>query len=130
MNIVPKNIKIIYAVSVLIFALNGLYLLATYNNIPATVVVHSYNGIDSLGDKSYLPEIIYLNAVIIFVIGIAIFRYHKLMVVTAEITIKDRLESIYNRRLILAIVSIKVSILFSIILFKDSCKLCLCSATS
>ncbi|WP_116790477.1 hypothetical protein [Flavobacterium psychrotrophum] len=118
MNIVPKNIKILYAVSVLILAFNGLYLLSTYNNIPATVVVHSYNGIDTLGDKSYLHGIIYLNAVIVFVIGIAIFRYHKLMVVTAEIGIKDRLESIYNRRLILAIVSIKVSILFSIILFK------------
>ena len=119
MNTIPNNIKILFAIAALIFLINCAVLLYTYNSIPESIIVHSYNGgTDGYGDKSYLWVTVALNAVLLLLIAIAINYCEKWMRPTPEMTADERESTIGNARLILAIVAIKIAIVFSIILFK------------
>jgi len=119
MNTVYKKNKILLALAGLIFIVNCVVLLFEYDSIPHNIVVHSYNGgDDSYGDKSSLWWLVMLNAILLLVISIAIFNLHKWIRPTPDLTANERAESIDNARLILAVVAIKISLIFSIILFK------------
>ena len=121
MNTVSKKNKILLAFACLIFIVNCVVLLFGYDSIPHNIVVHSYNGgNDGYGSKSHLWVLVALNAILLLVISIAILNLHKWMRPTPEMPPNERAESIENARLILAIVAIKISIVFSIILFKQS----------
>ena len=118
MNTVSKKNKIILGLAGLIFIANCVVLVFAYGSIPNNIVVHSYNGINDYGDKSSLWRSVVLNAVLLIIITITALNLHKWMHPTPDLTADERTETIDNARLILAIVAIKVSIVFSIILFK------------
>ena len=119
MNTVSKKNKILLALAGLIFIVNCVVLVFAYGSIPNNIVVHSYNGgDDSYGDKSSLWWLVTLNAVLLMVITVAVANCQKWMRPTPDLTANERTESIDNARLILAIVAIKISVIFSMILFK------------
>ena len=119
MNTVSKKNKILLAFAGLIFIVNCVVLLSGYYSIPHNIVVHSYNGGDnSYGDKSSLWWLVMLNTILLVVITVTVANCQKWMRPTPDLTANERAESIDNARLILAIVAIKISIVFSIILFK------------
>ena len=116
---VSKKIKYIYTISVSVFLTYAYFLINNYEKISDTVVTHiDYSGNpDGYGEKYHLIIALLVNAILLAVLALLI-KNPKYVNYPIEITDENR-NSVYEKiRYFMAILSIAVSVIFSIMIYK------------
>lgn len=116
---VSKKIKYIFTIGISIFLTYTYFLIYNYSKIADTVVTHiDYTGnSDGFGEKYHLIVASIINAVLLLIMGILI-KNPKYANYPIEITDKNR-KSVYEKmRYFMAFLSIIVSVIFSVMIYK------------
>ena len=116
---VSKKIKYIYTIGVSVFLTYTYFLISNYGKISDTVVTHiDYLGNpDGYGEKYHLIIALLVNAILLLIMGLVI-KNPKYANYPIEITDENR-NSVYEKmRYFMAILSIAVSVIFSIMIYK------------
>lgn len=116
---VSKKIKCMYTIGCSIFLTYTYFLINNYSKIADIVVTHiDYSGNpDGFGEKYHLIIALVVNAILLLIMGVLI-RYPKYANYPVEITDKNR-KSVYEKmRYFMAFLSIIVSIIFSVMIYK------------
>lgn len=114
-----KKIKYIYTIGISVFLTYAYFLISNYGKISDTVVTHiDYSGNpDGYGEKYNLIIALLVNAILLVVLAF-IIKNPKYANYPNEITDENR-NSVYEKmRYFMAILSIVVSVIFSIITYK------------
>lgn len=117
---VSKKIKYTYTIGISIFLTYTYFLIKNYSKIADTVVTHiDYTGNpDGFGEKYHLIIALIVNAVLLLIMGVLI-KNPKYANYPVEITDKNR-KSVYEKMgYFMAFLSIIVSIIFSVMIYKS-----------
>ncbi|MBV8325838.1 DUF1648 domain-containing protein [Chryseobacterium sp.] len=116
---IPKHIKFLFCIPVLIIIGYFIYLCVVYGSIPETIPIHSYgNNPDLYGSKVFLFLPVLLNIAILIFTWRIIKRPDKIAF-TFEIK-EDEKEKIYHTtQLALVILAVFVTIMMSPLSFSD-----------
>lgn len=116
---IPKHIKLLFCIPLVIIAAYSVYLWMVYSSIPDTIPIHSYgNNKDSYGSKLFLFLPILLNLVILAFIWRIISRPDKINF-TFEIAEEDKEKTYHTTQLALVILAIFVTVMMGPLSFSD-----------
>jgi hypothetical protein len=116
---IPKSIKILFAVPFVIIVCYSVYLINTYSSIPDIIPIHGYGkNTDGFGSKMFLFLPIILNLIILFFIWLTI-KKPEIFKFSYEIKEEDKAKTYYTIQLVLVIMAIFVTIITTLLLFSD-----------
>ncbi|ATN06911.1 hypothetical protein CRN76_16625 [Chryseobacterium indologenes] len=116
---IPKYIKILFAVPFVIITCYLLYLCSVYKSVPDTIPIHSFgNNKDSYGSKLFLFLPIFLNLIILLFIWRIIRRPDKIKF-TFEIKETEYGKVYHTTQLAMVILAIFVTVMMGPLSFAD-----------
>ncbi|AZA81043.1 hypothetical protein C1637_00215 [Chryseobacterium lactis] len=116
---IPKYIKLLFCIPVLIIICYFIYLCTVYQSVPDVITIHSYgNNPDLSGSKMFLFLPILLNVVILVFTWRIISRPDKIKF-TFEISENEKGKVYHTTQLALVIIAIFVTIMMGPLSFSD-----------
>lgn len=116
---IPKHIKRLFCIPLIIIIGYTVYLLTRYSSIPDIIPIHGYGGKnDGFGSKLFLFVPIVLNLAILSFIWMIIRKPDKIKF-TFEVKEEDKEKTYYQYQLVLIILSIFVTVIMSPLSFSD-----------
>ncbi|ALR32378.1 MULTISPECIES: hypothetical protein [Chryseobacterium] len=116
---IPKSIKILFAVPFVIIIGYSVYLFNKFDSIPDIIPIHGYGkNADGFGSKMFLFFPIVLNLVILLIIWLCL-RKPENFKFPFEVKEEDKAKTYYTMQLVLVIIAIFATIITTPLLFSD-----------
>lgn len=116
---IPRSIKVLFAVPFVIIVFYSVYLFGKYDSIPEIIPIHGYGkNADGFGSKKFLFVPIVFNLIILSFIWFTI-RKPENFKLQYEVKEEDKAKTYYTMQLVLVTIAIFVTIVMTPLLFSD-----------